>query len=49
VDASFIKRRPSLAESKTPASDSSAPALLALEDGTVFRGIGFGAAADHAG
>ena len=25
------------------------PALLALEDGTVFRGLGFGAAADSAG
>ena len=25
------------------------PALLALEDGTVFRGLGFGAAADQAG
>ena len=35
-------------ESKTR-PETQAPALLALEDGTVFRGIGFGAAADMAG
>ncbi len=36
-------------ESKTPAAELQAPALLALEDGTVFHGTGFGAAGDMAG
>jgi carbamoyl-phosphate synthase small subunit len=38
-----------LPESKSPPSESQTPALLALEDGTVFRGMGFGAATDMAG
>jgi carbamoyl-phosphate synthase small subunit len=38
-----------LPESKTLPAETQSPALLALEDGTVFRGMGFGAAADMAG
>jgi carbamoyl-phosphate synthase small subunit len=40
-----------LADNADPAGTGSgqAPALLALEDGTVFRGQGFGAASDNAG
>jgi carbamoyl-phosphate synthase small subunit len=36
-------------EEQTIGTDGLPPALLALEDGTVFRGYGFGAATDQAG
>jgi carbamoyl-phosphate synthase small subunit len=38
-----------LSEQKTPATETQGEALLALEDGTVFRGLGFGSANDQAG